>query len=380
MRYSDEEKRSLVLRYQNGESADHVCAETGIARSTFYSWVKPYQTTLTEAGTLVMPKEFASLKRRVEKLEAIIQVLKSVECTVSSPLPDKLKELERLYGQFSVHTLCDALEVSRGTFYNHILRNKRSEAWFVKRRAELCQKIRDIYNDSNQIFGAEKVRAVLVSQGETVSKKYVAELMREMGLVSISPSAKKEYKRLYEAGTKRNILDRNFKADKPNQIWISDITCFKLKGKYYYIGIIMDLYSRRIIAYRISPHNSTKLISIAFRQAYAERTPPKGLIFHSDQGVQYTSLAFCNLLLSCDVRQSFSDTGKPHDNAVAESFFSCMKREELYRRDYRSVAEFRKGVDDYISFYNTKRPHRTLNFKSPEQMEESAVIQAAAKK
>ena len=135
--------------------------------------------------------------------------------------------------------------------------------------------------------------------------------------------------------------------------------------------MIMDLYSRKIIAYRISLNSSTKIVSYAFRQAYESRNQPKGLIFHSDQGAQYTSLAFRNLLLSCGVEQSFSNTGRPHDNAVAEAFFASLKREELYRRDYSSVAEFEKGVAAYIEFYNTKRPHGSLGYKTPEQMEEA---------
>lgn len=199
--------------------------------------------------------------------------------------------------------------------------------------------------------------------------------MCEMGLTSMNPSAKKEYKRLFELRPKRNILNRNFHAEEPNQIWISDITCFKLKGKYYYICIIMDLFSRKIIAYKISQKISTQLVTATFKKAYSERSPQKGLIFHSDQGVQYTSAAFRSLLLFYEVELSFSNTGRPHDNAVAESFFSGMKREELYRRYYQSVDDFKKSVDAYITFYNTKRPHSSINFKCPEQMEQSAITQ-----
>ena len=111
-----------------------------------------------------------------------------------------------------------------------------------------------------------------------------------------------------------------------------------------------------------------------------ERTPDDGLIFHSDRGTQYASQSFQQLLLSCHVEQSFSRTGRPHDNAVAESFFASLKREELYRRNYRSVAEFRQAVDDYITFYNTKRPHRTLNYKCPDEVEGIAAVQPIQKK
>ena len=380
MRYSTEEKRQLVMRYQNGESVTHICTEIGIARSTFYSWIKPFKTTLTETGTLVTPQEFVLLKRRVEKQEVVIQVLKMIDCTVSAPLKDKLVAMEALYGQFSVHTLCDAMEVSRGTFYNHILRNKRDKAWYVKRRATLSERIREIYEDSQQILGADKITAILVQQGERVSKKYVAGLMREMGLASMSPTAKKDYRYLCEEKPKRNILNQNFSAQKMNQIWVSDITCFKLKGKHHYIAIIMDLFSRKIIAYKSSTSCSTRLITRAFKQAYTERKPAKGLIFHSDRGSQYTSQAFQQLLYSCDAEQSFSKSGRPHDNAVAEAFFASLKREELYRRNYRSVAEFKQGVDNYITFYNTKRPHRALNYKCPDEVEKVAVVQSVQQK
>ena len=349
MRHTTEEKRRLVMRYQNGESAAHICAETGIARSTFYSWVKPFKTTVTETGTLVTPQEFVILRRKIEKQEAIIQVLKSVNCTVSAPLKEKLEALEPLYGQFSVHTLCDALEVSRGTFYNHILRNKRNNTWYTRRRAEIGEKVREIYEENRQIFGPDKICTILGRQGERVSRRFVASIMQDMGLVSMSPTAKKDYQRLTASIPKKNIINQNFTAEHPNKIWVSDITCYKLKGKHYYIAVILDLFSRRVIAHRISTAASTKLISAAFRETYAERAPSNGLIFHSDRGTQYTSQSFQQLLLSCHAEQSFSRTGRPHDNAVAESFFASLKREELYRRNYRSVAEFRQAVADYIT-------------------------------
>ncbi len=380
MRHTAEEKRRLIMRYQNGESVAHICAETGIARSTFYSWVKLYQATVMDTGVLVTPQAFDALRRKVEKQAAIIQVLKSVNCTVSAPLKEKLAALEPLYGQFSVHTLCDALEVSRGTFYNYILRNKRNNTWYAKRRAEISEKVQEIFEENHQIFGADKICAILIQQGERVSKRFVTSIMQEMGLVSMSPTAKKDLNRLTASIPKKNILNQNFTAEQPNQIWVSDITCYKMKGKHYYIVVILDLFSRKVIVHRVSTVASTKLIAAAFRQAYAERTPDDGLIFHSDRGTQYTSQSFQQLLLSNQVEQSFSRTGRPHDNAVAESFFASLKREELYRRNYRSVAEFKQAVDDYITFYNTKRPHRTLNYKCPDEAERIAAAQHIQKK
>ena len=196
MKYSDGLKRDVVIRHQNGESISELQTNTGIPRSTLYSWLKPYQTETTATGEKITPREFMHLKRRVNKLENMIKVLKMVNCTATSPLKEKLAALEALQDQFEIHTLCEALDVPRGTFYNHVFRNKRDNAWYIKRREKISQKIWDIYEENHQIFGAGKIHAILTAQGEVTSKRYVAELMREMGIVSMSPSAKKEYKHL----------------------------------------------------------------------------------------------------------------------------------------------------------------------------------------
>ena len=134
----------------------------------------------------------------------------------------------------------------------------------------------------------------------------------------------------------------------PNQIWVGDVAQHMVKGVYFYICVVIDLFSRKVLAYRVSSCCSAKMITLTFKTAYAERGYPKGLIFHSDQGTQYTSAAFRGLLSSNGVTQSFSYPGRPVDNAVAESFFANLKREELYRRDYRSEREFREAVSEYI--------------------------------
>lgn len=163
------------------------------------------------------------MKRRISKLEDMIQVLKTVSCTVSSPLQEKLQAMEPLYGQFSVHTLCDALEVSRGSFYNHIFRNKKGNTLAAKRRAELKTRIQSIYDDSEQIYGAGKITAILQNQGIKTSKKYVSQLMKELRISSVSTTAKKEYKK-WEKGQNRNFLQQQFQTERPNQVWVSDIT------------------------------------------------------------------------------------------------------------------------------------------------------------
>lgn len=368
MKFTKEEKLTFVKRYQSGETVIQICKENHISRSTFYRWIQDYQQTVTDTGIIVTPKEFLYLKRKIEKLEAMIQVLQEVNCTISSPLQEKLKEMEALYGKFSVHTLCDALDVSRGTFYNHIFRNKKGDTLAAKRREELKVQIQRIYDDSGQIYGAGKITAILQNQGIKTSTKYVSQLMKELGISSVSTTAKKEYQK-WKKGQNRNFLQQQFQTERPNQVWVSDITTFKFNDKYYYLCAIIDLFSRKIISYRISQNSSTQLLTKTFRQAYSERKPEKGLMFHSDRGTQYMSYAFVHLLEDLGVKQSFSRTGRPHDNAVAEAFFSILKKEELYRRHYTSEADLMRGIHRFIDFYNNERPHSTIQYKTPEQKE-----------
>ena len=191
-----------------------------------------------------------------------------------------------------------------------------------------------------------------------------------LGLQSVSIYSKRDYQKSERLAKKQNMLQQQFKVDEPNRVWVSDITCFNVNGKYLYVCVILDLFSRKVVAHRVLPKNSTYLVTSTFRQAYQNRNEPQQLMFHHcDQGSQYASNTFRKLLRTNKVVQSFSKSGRPHDNAVAESFFSSMKREEIYRTQYRSERQFMESVDTYIEFYNTKRPHSTLNYKTPDGFE-----------
>ena len=194
--------------------------------------------------------------------------------------------------------------------------------------------------------------------------------MREMGLQSIGRHSKREYKRQTGLNNRQNRLQQKFDVSEPNRVWVSDTTYFKVKDKQYYICVILDLFSRKVVARRISTKHSTYLITSTFKQALVERRHPRGLIFHSDQGTQYTSKAFRTLLHVNKVVKSFSRSGKPHDNAVAEAFFSALKKDELYRINFKAEREFYESVGKYIEFFNTKRPHTTLAYKTPDKFEE----------
>ena len=308
-------------------------------------------------------------QRKVVKLEKIIAILKTVPCTVHAPFRERLNALEQLHNEYDVHTLCETLDVSRGTYYNHVSRNKRDNTWSKKREEEFRILIHDIFFEFDQVLGANKIQAILKQRGYSVTPKYVTRIMQDLGLSSIRTDAKQIY--IAQRKKPANILQQNFTAPAPNKIWISNVTCFKFRNHWKYICAIMDLYSRRIIGCHIGKSNSSQLLGVALRQAYASRSPSPGLIFHSDRGKPYCSKAFRTKLEQHGMIQSLSRTGKPHDNAVIESFFSSLKRESLYRREYPSESAFRKGVFQYIEFYNTMRPHSSLKQQTPAQFEQA---------
>ncbi|MDR1673956.1 MAG: IS3 family transposase [Oscillospiraceae bacterium] len=191
-----------------------------------------------------------------------------------------------------------------------------------------------------------------------------------MGLYSIRLTAKKEYSKIQKSERKLNLLKQNFNADVPNKVWISDVTLLKLKDRYYYLCAIIDLYSRKVISYNISRSDNTHLITETLRGAIACRHA-KGVIFHSDRGSSYVSYTAAKVMKKNGIVQSFSKKGTPHDNAVMESFFASLKREEYYRSNYRSEVDLKRRIGKYIEFYNTERPHGTLGHMTPEEKEDS---------
>lgn len=361
-KHNDSEKQTVLAQYSSGKAVADIVLETGIPRSTIYAWIKQSAENVSKKKEIT-PYNFRLLENKITRLQGIIEIMKKANCTVSDPLAVKLPALEKLQGQYSVHMLCEALDVPRGTYYNYILRNKRTNTWYAKRREEFRLKIQQIYDDSHQIFGATKICAVMKEEGYRISIKMVRELMQQMGLASIRQDAKSNYDK--ENRGYKNYLNQQFNATRPNEYWVSDVTYFRYDEKSYYICAVLDLFSRMVVGYKVGKSNSTQLVRSTFQMAYESRQPVLPLTFHTDRGANYRSRTFCNYLKSLNVTQSFSRAHIPYDNSVMETFFSNLKREELYRSKYRSENEFRKAVDKYMLFYNEQRPHAKNAYKTP---------------
>lgn len=368
-RHSLEEKQNAIKRYvKDRESPLTIIKDIGISKSTFYKWLSEYQNEQKQSDRQNLTlRNFKLLEAKIARLEGIIEIIKKANILPNSLLKDKLYAAENISDNYSVRMLCDALNIPRGTYYNHILRNKRDNTWYAKRRETLREQIQEIYDESNQIFGAAKITAVLRRRDIKSSVNMVRQLMSDMGLVSIRQDAKKYYND--NARRHKNYLNQEFNTTAPDQVWVSDVTYFKCNNKQYYICAVIDLYARKIISYKIGKINSTQLVKTTFKIAYEKRKPSKSLIFHTNRGSNYISKGLNDYLKSLQITHSFSRAYVPYDNSVMESFFASLKREELYRKKYRSEKEFYKAVEDYIKFYNEQRPHAKLQYKTPNQKE-----------
>lgn len=367
--YTPETKVQAIELRSTGKSVAAISKELNISESTLRHWFLRYSSPKQIANE-ESTQEISRLTAECSRLMKTIEIIKQSGFLNEVSLQRRLEFALTLYNQnagYTARELYEALNIAKGTFYYRL--NHSAEV-SEKERAKyaLMLKIHELFEDSNQVFGAEKVRAMLTREGIRVSNKRVSALMHEMGLESVRIDAKKQYQRR-EKYARQNLLHRSFKVAKPNQVWVSDITSFKIKGKWFYLCVIIDLFSRKVIGFRVSQKSSTQLLTSTFKKAYQDRGKPSKLTFHSDQGSQYTSKAFTALLKECSVTQSLSMPGQPLDNAVAESFFSAFKKEEAYRKDYISERHFIESVTKYIDFYNNIRPHQTNHYKTPAELE-----------
>lgn len=364
-RVSKEQRQTIVKRYLNGETAIQLAKELNIARNTIYLWIRREQKSTSKKIQL---RDFSRLKKQYERLLRMIHILQTAPCSASAPLREKLNAIVLMSKDYNVNILCEALKVAKGTYYNHIFRNKKENSVYAKHKAELKPIIEDIFHNSRQTYGSTKIAVILKDRGYAVSEKTVADIMHENGMFSIRSSAKTLY--IQNQKRRENLLKQQFSTSRPNQVWVSDVTDFRYHDKKYHICVILDLYSRKVLAHHISLKNSTQLTKRTFKMAYESRKPKEGLIFHTDNGSNYTSKTFMTFLKQCGVKQSFSRKRTPYDNSVNESFFSHLKAEELWRTNYHCEKELNTSIKKYIEKYNIERPHSFLRYMTPNKFEE----------
>lgn len=269
-----------------------------------------------------------------------------------------------------VRTLCKALRVSASGYY--AARNRPPSAR-TQRQSALVLKIREAHVASRQSYGAPRVHAELVAQGVACCRNTVAKLMRREQIV---PRAIRKFRVTTNSGNTKavspNLLRRRFKVKRPNACWLSDITYIPTREGWLYLAAVMDLYSRAIVGWGMSPSLDGKLATDALQMAIARRGVPE--IVHSDRGSTYATWLYRDLIRKPLIRQSMSRKANCWDNAPMESFFHSLKTDLVMHCDYQTRDEARASLFEYMEvFYNRQRRHSTLNNVAPLAFEESTI-------
>ena len=265
---------------------------------------------------------------------------------------------------FPVATMARALGVSKAGYYAWLHRSPSAHA--IADNA-LLKRIRTIHATSRQTYGAPRVHAELRAQGERHGRKRIARLMREGGLVGASHrrGGPVTTQRDKEARPAPDLVDRDFTATRPNQLWVADTTYAPTAAGFVYLAVVLDAWSRKVVGWSMANHLRAELVLDAMEMAVGQRRPGN-VVHHSDQGSQYTSLAFGKRCSEAGVRPSMGSVGDAYDNAMAESFFSTLEAELLSRRRFVSQAEARMACFSYVEgWYNPVRLHSSLGYRSP---------------
>jgi putative transposase len=276
--------------------------------------------------------------------------------------------MQQHQAEFPISVMCDVLSVSRSGYYAWLKKpvSKRQQA-----NNRLRQKIRTIHHDSDESYGSPRIYRELKTQGESCSENRVARLMREDGLrAKTTRRFKATTNSKHNLPVAPNLLNRDFSPEEPNQVYAGDITYIWTTEGWLYLAVVIDLFSRSVVGWAMDKRMTRQLVMDALTMAVQRRRPPSGLIFHSDRGSQYASAAFQKLLVKHDMRSSMSRKGDCWDNAPVESFFGSLKQELIFHRKYPTRFHARLSIFEYIErFYNRRRLHSTLGYKSPADYE-----------
>lgn len=264
--------------------------------------------------------------------------------------------------------MCDVLSVKRSSYYDWASRGESARS---KQDRYLVNRIRSIHASSRENYGAVKTWEALRAAGESCGLHRVERLRRQHGI---------EAKRMRRFRTSErgrtsdtvvpNVLKRAFTVKQPDRVWVGDMTFINTRKGVLHLAVLIDLYSRQVVGWSMSDRPNRYLVKDALRMAIDVRNPKPGLIHHTDQGIQYRASDYQAILKIHDMIPSMSRKGNCHDNAVAESFFSHLKNELVYHKNFADRDEARSAIFDYIEvFYNRQRLHQTLNYQTPANYE-----------
>ncbi|WP_394853165.1 IS3 family transposase [Serratia marcescens] len=358
-----------VTKYQ--QRAVDVALALDLDPSQLRKWIRQYEAELqgvTPAGVAVTPDQqrIRELEKQVRRLEEQNTIFKKGYCALDVRLAERFTIVARLSDNHTVVSLCSALEIHRSSYRYWRKRRDMVNPGHVR----LCSEIRRVWNQSRGSAGARTLADMLTQNGVPMSRYRAGRLMKYLNLSSCQPG-KHQYKNARQAHTcLPNLLERQFAVPEPDRVWCGDITYIWAGNRWCYLAVVMDLFARRVIGWSLSVHADTALISSALRMAYETRGQPHDVMFHSDQGSQYTGLKYQQLLWRYRIKQSVSRRGNCWDNSPMERFFRSLKTEWVPTDGYAGKDEARQQINDYIlNYYNSVRPHHYNGGLTPEESE-----------
>jgi putative transposase len=270
---------------------------------------------------------------------------------------------------YPVRIMCGALDVSPAGYYAW---RSRPESSRSAANRELVDDINRVHRDTRGRYGSPRIHVELKAQGRGASRGRIERLMRRYGIRAIMarPRRVRTTDSRHDHPIAPNLLNRNFSAAAPNQVWLTDITYVETGQGWLYLAAVMDLYSRRIVGWAMDDHLRTELPLAALNMAVSTRRPGPNLIHHSDRGVQYASADYRAALHSTGIQASMSRRADCYDNAPMESFFHTLKTEQVYHQQYATREQAKSDIFAYIEgFYNRTRRHSSIGYKTPIEIE-----------
>jgi transposase InsO family protein len=270
--------------------------------------------------------------------------------------------------------MCRLAGVSRAGFYRFLQQRHPAEEDMETRAA-----IQQIVVEHRRRYGYRRVAAELRRRGMVVNRKRVARLMQEDNLLAVQPKA---FVATTDSGHQFEVylnLAARMKLTAIDQLWVADITYIRLRGEFVYLALVLDAFSRKVVGWELGRTLTARLALMALEHAVAERQPAAGLVHHSDRGVQYASQEYLRTLRGRGIWPSMSRPANPYDNAQCESFIKTLKREEIYAQKYQDMADLRAHLEEFIDqYYNRQRLHSALGYRTPDEFEAAALVDAAS--
>ena len=368
--YPPEFRQQIVELHRAGRSPGELAREFEPNEQTIRNWIA--QADLDEGRrrdglTTVERAELRKLRKENRQLRVEREILAKAAAWFareSDPISKESSGFVKVnQADYPITTMCRLLGVSTSGYYAWVDRgpSTRDEA-----NARLLETINGIHQQSRRTYGAPRITAELREEGHLVGKNRVARLMKVAGIEGVSRRRKtRTTLRGQDSRPAPDLVERNFQVSRPNRLWVADITYVPSWAGFVYLAVVVDAFSRRVVGWSLRNDLKTRLVTDALQMALQERESD-GVIHHSDQGTQYTSIEFGLRCKRAGIRPSMGSVGDCYDNALCESFFASLECELIDRHSFRSKLQAKLAVFDYIEgFYNPHRRHSSLDYLSP---------------